>query len=78
MKQYHTTESLALLIGMTGTNARKRIASGEWKPSAETTSGKALFSEDAVTQIVTRELARRDGRGRSGRRKGKPDKATPV
>jgi hypothetical protein len=69
MKLYHTTESLAQLIGMTGTNARKRIASGEWKPSAETTSGKALFTEDAAAQIATREMNRKDGRA-GRRRKG--------
>lgn len=62
MKQYHTTESLAALLGMTGTNARNRIHSGEWKPSAQTISGKALFSEAAVVQITVREQSRRDGR----------------
>lgn len=75
MKIYHTTESLAELIGMTGQNARTRIASGEWKPTAQTTSGKALFSEEAVTQIVTREMSRKDGR--AGRRKRIADKLTP-
>ena len=64
MKQYHTTDSIAKVLGISTTVARRRIAGGEWKPSAQTVSGVALFSEDAATQIVTREQSRKDRRRR--------------
>lgn len=60
MKIFHTTETLAALVGVTGTTARRRINDGEWKPTAETSSGKALFSDDVASVIVERELKRRE------------------
>lgn len=53
MTIYHTTGDLAKVFGISGTAARNKIASGEWKPSARTKSGEALFSEARVAQIAT-------------------------
>lgn len=69
MKVFHTTESLADLLGFTGTTARRRVDGGEWKPSAQTSSGKALFSEEAATQIVNNELRRKERK--KGRKSGR-------
>lgn len=78
MKQYHTTDSIAKILGISTTVARRRIAGGEWKPSAETTSGVALFSEDAAVQIVTREQSRKDRRRRASPSKRAGSVASPA
>lgn len=52
MIEYLTTGDVAKLCGISGTAARNKIAAGEWKPSARTVRGDALFTQARANQIV--------------------------